>query len=120
MGLLFQLDGMLFGFLLLSSTSVFQISSSSEWTEFYFPTFAKPCSLAAINTDGKISISNTTYATTKLLMKKLLNSGTLAVMLLGIGPFALLFWSLGVSGEIVFTLWVVAGIIIKLTMGSKK
>ena len=48
MGLLFQLDGMLFGFLLLSSTSVFQISSSSEWTEFYFPTFAKPCSLGVI------------------------------------------------------------------------
>lgn len=53
-------------------------------------------------------------------MKRLLNSGTLAVMIFSIGPFALLFWALGVSGELIITLWLVSGIIIKFTMNSKK
>jgi hypothetical protein len=48
MWLLFQLDGILFGFLLLSSSSVFQLGFGSGRTEFYFPTFAKPCPLVAI------------------------------------------------------------------------
>ena len=53
-------------------------------------------------------------------MKKLLNSGTLAVMIFGLGPIALLFVVLGVSGEIMFEIWVIAGIIIKFTINTKK
>lgn len=52
-------------------------------------------------------------------MKKILNSGTLAVMFFGIGPFALLFWFLGVSGELILGLCLISGIIIKFTMNSK-
>jgi hypothetical protein len=60
MGLLFQLDGILFGFLLLSSSSSFSISSGSGRTEFYFPTFAKPCPLVA-------SVGQTLHSTTIII-----------------------------------------------------
>jgi hypothetical protein len=45
---LFGLDRILFGFLLLSSSSVFQSGFSSGRTFFKSPNNAKPCSLAAI------------------------------------------------------------------------
>ena len=53
-------------------------------------------------------------------MKRILNSRTLAIMTLGIGPFALLFWASGAKGETILLLWFIAGVIIKLTINSKK
>jgi hypothetical protein len=54
-------------------------------------------------------------------MKKFLNSGTLAVMILGFGPFALGVWAAtDISGGVVIMFWIIAGIILKLTMSSKK
>jgi hypothetical protein len=49
MWLLFQLDGILFGFLLLSSSSVILFSSGSGLTIFKYRHIAKPCPLAAMS-----------------------------------------------------------------------
>ena len=54
-------------------------------------------------------------------MKKLLNSGTLAVMIFGFGPFALGIWAAtDISGGVVIMFWIIAGVILKLTMSSQK
>ncbi|MES2517256.1 MAG: hypothetical protein V4585_04055 [Bacteroidota bacterium] len=53
-------------------------------------------------------------------MKKFLNSGTLAIMIFGLGPFALLLWSFGFDGESVFVLWLIASFVVKITVRSGK
>ncbi|MET3126261.1 putative membrane protein YphA (DoxX/SURF4 family) [Arcicella rosea] len=53
-------------------------------------------------------------------MKTILNSGTLAIMIFGIGPFALLLWSFGMDGEIVLGLWVVSGILTKVFIVNRR
>ena len=55
---MFLLDGMLFGFLLLSSSSVFQLGFGSGRKEFYFPTFAKPCPLCATLLNTLLKMKN--------------------------------------------------------------
>ena len=52
-------------------------------------------------------------------MKRILNSRTLAILVFGIGPLALLFWALGANGELVLGFWLVLGVIIKFAMASQ-
>ena len=49
-------------------------------------------------------------------MKKKSSTNVFPIMLLGTGPIALLLWAGGFSGETVFILWLVTGIIMWFAM----